>query len=353
VVSHAKGFVCEAIEVAQLAVRRASRLRDPRLGYLYPHLYLGLVLLDADQMAEAEAALQDGRRLAEERGTTLWLPLYHWALGFRRLFAGEWEDGIAEAEAGLGLAEEVGTRLHAPFLHGMQAWVAIQRADLMRAEALLQGGVREFVALADEPWLDVAHQQGLSAAGPQWPVEWGLWNNGLLKEAQGNDAEALSALKLSWQLGTPLRHLLSSRKHGPDVVRVALRMGDRELALAVTEELEDGARRSPFPDDRGRSAPLPRPGRGRYRPAPRRGGRVPDEAPAPSSTRRLSRRRVSASPVLPGAARRSPYLRRPVPASSASAPRQVSLERTLYYAVSVCGTGGHRGVAGRAWGGRV
>jgi DNA-binding CsgD family transcriptional regulator len=260
----ARGLVDQAVDTAEQAVTLAGRLQNhPRAGFLYPHLYLGLVLIDADRLDAATAALQEGRRLAEERGTTLWLPLYHFALAHARAMAGAWGDTVAEAEAGLALADEVGTRLHAPFLHGIQAWVAVQRGDLATAQARLIAAVDEFVALADDSWNAAEAQGGVMEAGPQWPVEYGNWIEGLLFEAQGGlsrgvdprvgrlGANAALCLEQAWDLAAPIRYFLSSRLFGPDLVRVALAMGDRDRANAVTAELEEGARRAPVATARG------------------------------------------------------------------------------------------------------
>ncbi len=243
-VADADGFVADAVALAERAVALAGGLRHPRAGYLYPHLYLGLVLLDADRFADAVAALQEGRRLAEERGTTLWLPLYHFALGLGGDLAGAWDDAIAEVDAGLALADEVGTRLHAPFLHGLAAHVAIEQGDLVAAEARLAAAVAEFLALADEAWVAAETAGDVVAAGPQWPVEFGSWITGLLAEAKGDLAQAAVFMGQAWVLAAPLRFFLSARHFGPDLVRVALQVGDRGRALAVTDEMEEGARRS-------------------------------------------------------------------------------------------------------------
>ena len=250
-VADAKGFVGHAVELAERAVALSAGLRHPRRGYLYPHLYLGLVLIDADRLEDASATLQEGRRRAEERGGTRWLPLYHLALGAAANHSGAWDDAVAESEAGLALADDVGTRLHAPILHGVVARVAIEQGDLVAAESSLEASRAEFVALADDRWREAEARGGLAAAGPQWPVEFGQWIRGLLYEAKGDLARASAAHGHAWELARPLRYFLSARAFGPDVVRVALIVGDRDRAETVTEELELGARRASVPTAEG------------------------------------------------------------------------------------------------------
>ncbi|MGH9024170.1 MAG: hypothetical protein ACRDV9_13900, partial [Acidimicrobiia bacterium] len=121
VAAAAKADVNQAIVLARQAVAVADRASGERNGHLHPHVYLGMVLLDGDRFDEAEVALQEGRRRAEERGTVVWLPLYHCVLAMRRLLIGQWDEALAETEAGLSLADEVGTRFFAPSLHGVAA----------------------------------------------------------------------------------------------------------------------------------------------------------------------------------------------------------------------------------------
>lgn len=164
IAADARAEVGEAIGMASAAVAVAHRSGDPRVGHLHPHLSLGLVLFDADRLDEAEATLQEGLRRAEERGTVLWLPLYHCILAIRRLLIGEWDDALSECEAGLALAEEVETRLHVSLLHGIRAWVALQRGDLVSAQDRLEEASDEFLASASSTWQATAASEGMKPA---------------------------------------------------------------------------------------------------------------------------------------------------------------------------------------------
>lgn len=244
VVADARGEVAEAVELAQQAVAIAARSRDLRVGHLHPHFYLGMVLLDADRRDDALAALQLGRRLGEERGNVMWLPLHHALLAQARAGSGELTDALAEAQAGLVLADEVGTRLHAAVLHGTAALIALQRGDIAAGEALMVDAAAELTASVSENWQLTAVAGGLRVAGARWPVEWGLWIQALLCEARGDDGRALSLLKEAWELAAPLRFCLSYRFLGPDLVRLAVAAGDHQRAAAVAQEVTSGARRS-------------------------------------------------------------------------------------------------------------
>lgn len=235
--------VSTALELATEAVTVVSRSSQPRVGILHPHLHLGLILLDADLPDEAQLALQAGRRRAEERGTVVWLPLYHCVIALARVLVGAWDDAVAEVEAGLAVAEEVGTRLHVSFLHGLASWVAVQRGEICRAQAHLDDAVREFLDTTSSVW-KTRWAQGLGPVGARWPLEWGLWTQALLREAQSDAGQALVDMEEAWKVAAPLRYLLGHRAFGPDLVRLAMAGGATALAAAVTGEVEEGARRS-------------------------------------------------------------------------------------------------------------
>ncbi len=250
VVADAEGRVALACDLSERAVAVATRSTEPRVGHLQPHLYRGLVLLDADRPADAEAVLDAGRRRAEERGTTAWLPLYHCMLAIRRATMGELDDAVAECEVGLSLAGDVGTRLHGSMLHGVVAWVALQRGDVPQAQAGLEHAAEEFLAATSPDYRAVA-VHSVAAAGARWPLEWGLWLQGLLHDAHGDPGPAAAAAADAWTVAAPLRYFLGYRLFAPDVVRLALQTGDRARAAAVTAEVELGARRAATASARG------------------------------------------------------------------------------------------------------
>jgi DNA-binding CsgD family transcriptional regulator len=244
VAADARGEVTEAVALAGHAVEIAARSRDPRVGHLHPQFHLGIVLGDADRRDDALAALQLGRRLGEQRGNVMWLPLYHALLAQIRSTSGELTDALAEVNAGLLLADEVGTRLHAAVLHGVAAWIALLQGDIATSEARMIDAVEELKASVGQEWQLTAVASGLRAAGARWPLEWGLWIQALLCEARGDTGRALSLLKDAWELAAPLRFCMSYRFVGPDLVRLDVAAGDHDHARAVTQQVADGARRA-------------------------------------------------------------------------------------------------------------
>ncbi|MGH3824329.1 MAG: AAA family ATPase [Pseudonocardiaceae bacterium] len=116
----------------------------------------------------ARLELQLGRRLGEERGNVMWLPLHHALLAVHHIVNGELTDAAAEAQAGLALADEVGIRLHAALLHGTAAWVALQLRFLLSHRFLGPDLVRLAVAAGDRERAAVVTQEladGASRAG--------------------------------------------------------------------------------------------------------------------------------------------------------------------------------------------
>jgi DNA-binding CsgD family transcriptional regulator len=244
IAADARGEVAEAVALAQQAVEIAARSRDPRVGHLHPQFHLGMVLVDADRRDDALAALQLGRRLGEQRGNVMWLPLYHALLAQVRAVGGELTDALAEVHAGLLLADEVGTRLHAAVLHGVAAWVALQQGDIATGEARMVDAANELKASVSEDWQLTAVAGGLRVAGARWPREWGLWIQALLCEARGDTGRALAMLTRAWELGAALRFCLSYRFVGPDLVRLAVAAGEHDHARAVAQQVAGGACRA-------------------------------------------------------------------------------------------------------------
>jgi len=243
VAADARGLVDDAVMLARGAVEAGSRSRQTLAGHLYPHLYLGLVLLDADRFDEAAEVLHTGRRLAEERGSVLWLPLYHWALGMVSVFTTALDEVDFQIRTGLDMANTVGARLHAGFLYGALAFLAIRRDQLPEAQSWLEEARSEVMAAAQDTWRSLA-ENDVVAAGPLWPVEWGTWVAGLLHEARGEIKEAAALLAQAWDLSTPLRGFLGYHVFAPDLVRLSLQAGDRQRAVATTNEVEALAARS-------------------------------------------------------------------------------------------------------------
>jgi DNA-binding CsgD family transcriptional regulator/tetratricopeptide (TPR) repeat protein len=228
-VANLGGDFVGALELAKDAVRRADLSAGLQAHRFPVNLFLGGCLLDADQLAAGQAALERGRRLAEQLGAKRDLPFYHWALAAGHLWAGNWDDALAECQACLELADEYGMRLHGTvFSHSIHTIIAVHRDDLTDAE--------QAVAAAD---------QELAATGPQLGSDWLLWAKALVLEARGHPDASLATLCRAWDACADQGLLSTLPLLGPDLIRLAQAAGELDRAGQATTAIEDLAARNP------------------------------------------------------------------------------------------------------------
>lgn len=217
---NARGFHRNAVELADRAVLAADRSPNAEAHRLVPHLFRGLTLESAGRTSEAQATLLHGQQLAEQLGTSWATPFYHYALALTPWNAGRWDEVHAEIEAGLRYAREHDIGLVASFACGLGATALLFRGDLTGAEVLLDEGDRR-----------------LATGGIQYGVDWLLRGRALLLEAQGNAAAALSTLRLGWDVADDLAASAALVVLGPDLVRIALDLGEDEAARVAADGL--------------------------------------------------------------------------------------------------------------------
>lgn len=203
-------------------------------GPLAPaQLRLGLWLLEEDRPEEARVALQgaEPRNLVALAPASV--PLYHWALAYSSWLVGRWGGATIEVQDGLAAAEEAGGEPHGTALAGVGVVIAVHRGDLVAARALLSRVQRQL--LAD-------------------PSPCPLWSQGaeaLLMEAEGQPEGALKVMADGWDRSGPVRHLSGYRLFGPELVRLALLVGDRRRAAAVVGDVEEAGAHLNAPGARG------------------------------------------------------------------------------------------------------
>ena len=230
------GATPEAIELGRRAVEFADRSEDGDGHLANPRFFLGLPLLAADRLDEAEKVLQHGRQIAEELGHGWSLPLYHAYLGTRRFVAGEWDDAIAEYEASLRIADEVGVRMIV-FI-AVTAWltvIRVHRDELERAE--------ETLALA---------RTRVAEAGPQIGMSLLAWANALVLEARGEDETALLSLRQAWDFSVGAG-LHAEPWSGAALLRLYARAGRLQEATDMVPIFEEQATKNPTQFMRGRA----------------------------------------------------------------------------------------------------
>jgi DNA-binding CsgD family transcriptional regulator len=218
-----------ALALAEEAVRRGDRSEGLGAHRFPLNLFLGGCLHELDRVGEGQAALQHGRRLAEELGAKRELPLYYWAVAQGCFWAGEWDDALAECQACLELADEYGMRLHGTlFSHSIRALIALHRDDLPAAERAVAAAERE-----------------LESTGPQLGFDWLLWAKALRLEATGRPEASLATLGRAWELCAELGLLHTLPVLGPDLVRLARGAGDPGRAEQAASAVEEIAARNP------------------------------------------------------------------------------------------------------------
>ncbi len=226
---NARGFHRPAVALADRAVRAADRSPNAEAHRLVPHLYRGLALESAGRTADAQATLAYGQELAEQLGTAWATPFYHYALALTPWNAGRWDALQAEIEAGLRYAREHDIGLVASFACGLGATGLLYQGNLLGAEALLDEG-----------------DARLARGGVQYGVDWLLRGRALLLEARGDAAGALEILRLGWDVADGLKAAAILVVLGPDLVRIALDLGDdvtaRMAADGLTRDTIDEAR---------------------------------------------------------------------------------------------------------------
>ena len=224
-VAAARGEVARALELAEAAATFNDELPVSVDGVA---LALPAVLLEADRLDDARAAVQRVVQRDEETGDRSMTTVSHFVRTVVDGLAGAFDDAVTEAEAALSVvAREGGSSVANLFAFAFLSRIGLHRDDVPSALAWVAEG-----------------EAALEAGGPQHGVDFLLWAKALVVEATDGPAAALELLGLSWDLLVPARYLLSWRSVAPDLVRLALACDDRDRAEAVTEAAEEGAARA-------------------------------------------------------------------------------------------------------------
>lgn len=219
----ADGLVDEAVE---RTLRSSVAHRRLPHAYMTNEVFGGVVLLEADAFDDAVRFLHEGRNADVARGERAAVTAYHWAFVGRHYLAGAWDDAVAEFETGLRLMEAGGSPLGIVLARALRARIALHRDE------------------HDVAASELALAQHALAAGEVLGGDLLLWCQALLLQRQGAADGALQLLEMAWHLTAPTRYFLSWRSMLPDTVALAVGLGRRDLALAVTEAAELGAERA-------------------------------------------------------------------------------------------------------------
>ena len=234
IAADAEGNVAEAVEHGGRAAALLHPVWQRTGGHAFPNVAYGCALIDADRLDDAERAFLEGRAHAEDAGAVTHVPTHLWGVVAVRYLRGDWDGAGAEAEAGLALVEDTGYRAGTLLPNAVLACIALHRDEPADAQARIQAG-----------------ESDMAESGPAAGLDWFLWSRALLAEARDDATSALAILGGAWDLWRPLRYFVSYRSMGPDLVRIALAAGETERARSVTQDVEEGARRSRVPTAEG------------------------------------------------------------------------------------------------------
>ena len=218
------GRLDEALEHADASVAAMEADRSGNFARFHPHLFRSVVLDGRGEGPAAKEALRRGRALQGEQATVMDRAMADWlgcVLAFR---SGEWDDAVAIGDGGLVLAQESGMRLGSLWPYAVAALVSLHRGDLVTAEQRLSA--------ADE---------AAARGGQQLGLEWHAFAKALFVDQRGDPALALLMLGGLWDLAGGLGVPSTWTLIGPDLVRIAVQLGNVERASASVNGLEEFA----------------------------------------------------------------------------------------------------------------
>ncbi len=205
----------EALDDARRAAALAAGAPDAGALPLQPKLLLGLALFDCDRVDEARATYREA--LDDEFGTGWWLADTLMADAGAAVAVGDWDDVLPELVAGGQAAQD-------------------KNHPLLLSQSL---ALRVVIATATG---DLAAARALSAGLTPWPDDQLAYNGGLiafalarLMSAQGDRRGAYDLLHRCWRSSTAIDDRFYHRTFAPDLVRLALELGHRDVAAEVAD----------------------------------------------------------------------------------------------------------------------
>ena len=216
----------EALAHARRAAALAADSRDTGSLPLQPKFFLGLALFDCDLVGKARAAYREA--LDDEFGAGWWRSDALMADAQASFVIGEWEDAVPGLIAGGQAAQEKDNQLLVSQSLAYRAIVATATGDLRAA--------RELVApIAD------------SLLGDQLSYNAGILAFAVagLKAAQGDAQGAYDVLLRCWRFDAARENRYYHRCLAPDLVRLALALGQRDVAAEVASVVAAGVPLAP------------------------------------------------------------------------------------------------------------
>jgi DNA-binding CsgD family transcriptional regulator/tetratricopeptide (TPR) repeat protein len=221
-----QGRYGEALAHARRAAALAADSRDTRSLPLKPKFFLGLALFDCDLVLEARAAYREA--LDDEFGSGWWLSDALMADAQVSFVIGEWEDAVPGLIAGGQAAQEKGNLLLVSQSLAYRAIIATATGDHRAASEL-------------------AAAIPLSPEGDQLSYNAGILAFAVagLKAAEGDHQGAYDLLLRCWRFDAARDNRFYHRWLAPDLVRLALGLGHRDVAAEVSSAVAAGVAMAP------------------------------------------------------------------------------------------------------------
>jgi DNA-binding CsgD family transcriptional regulator len=221
-----QGRYGEALAHARRAAALAADSSDTRSLPLQPKFFLGLALFDCDLIGEARAAFRES--LDDEFGSGWWLSDTLMADAQASFAIGEWEDVVPGLIAGGQAAREKDNQLLVSQSLAYRAIIATAKGDL-RAAAELAAPVA--TSVEDDQLSYNAGILAFAVAG--------------LKAAEGDRQGAYDLLLRCWRFDATRENRFYHRALAPDLVRLALALGHRDVAAEVAGAVGAGVALAP------------------------------------------------------------------------------------------------------------
>ncbi|MGW5241994.1 helix-turn-helix transcriptional regulator [Monashia sp. NPDC004114] len=221
-----QGRFDEALGYARRAADLSAGAHDIRSLPLQPQYFLGLALFDCDLVADARAAYRAA--LDDEFGTGWWLSETLMADAQASFAIGEWGDALPGLIAGGLAAQDKGNPLLIAQSLAYRAVIATATGDHRAANDLTAGIAG---SLEQDPPSYNAGIRAYAVAG--------------LKAAEGDIEGAYAVLLRCWRVDVARECRFYYRWLAPDLVRLALALGHRDVATEVAEAVAEAADMAP------------------------------------------------------------------------------------------------------------
>jgi DNA-binding CsgD family transcriptional regulator len=221
-----QGRYGEALAHARRAAALAADSPDTRSLPLQPKFFLGLALFDCDLVGEARAAFRAA--LDDEFGSAWWLSETLMADAQASFVIGEWEDAVPGLIAGGQAAQEKGNLLLISQSLAYRTIIATATGD-HRAASELAAAIP--LSLEDDQLSYNAGILAFAVAG--------------LKAAEGDRQGAYELMLRCWRVDAARDNRFYHRCLAPDLVRLALALGHRDVAAEVAGVVAAGVALAP------------------------------------------------------------------------------------------------------------